>query len=110
MLENWRLALSPIVKKRRWTSNGDKSNQRWIGYAVKHSTNTVLAYERNIPIGEHEVGENNTQKIKRKNLNLSTGVKRLTRKTIYFSKCEKTHDIVIGLLINKVEFEVNIYA
>jgi len=27
----------------------------------------------------------------------------LTRKTIYFSKSEKMHDIVIGLLINKVE-------
>ncbi|MFK5950268.1 MAG: hypothetical protein QM500_16020, partial [Methylococcales bacterium] len=32
----------------------------------------------------------------------------LTRKTICFSKSEKMHDIVIGLLINKVEFGVDI--
>lgn len=28
----------------------------------------------------------------------------LARKTIYFSKLDTIHDIVIGLLINKVEF------
>jgi len=31
-------------------------------------------------------------------------IKRLARKTICFSKLEKTHDIVIGLFINRYEF------
>jgi insertion element IS1 protein InsB len=120
-----------------------KSNQRWIGYAVEHSTNTILAYvfgkrkdvvfkalkalleplnirhyytddwgayERHIDADKHEVGKCNTQKIERKNLNLRTWIKRLTRKTICFSKSEKMHDIVIGFLINKVEFGVDIHA
>jgi len=56
------------------------------------------------------VGKRNTQKIERKNLNLRTWIKRLTRKAICFSRSEKMHDIVIGLLINKVEFGVDIHA
>ena len=67
-------------------------------------------YERNLSANEHEIGKKNTQKIERKNLNLRTWIKRLTRKTICFSKCEKMHDIVIGLLINKVEFGIYIHA
>ena len=68
------------------------------------------AYERNLEPEKHEVGKRNTQKIERKNLNFRTWIKRLARKTICFSKLEKMHDIVIGLLINKVEFGVDIYA
>ncbi len=121
---------------------GNKSNQRWLWYAIDHNTNTILAYvlgrrkdavfkelkallepfgisryytddwgayERHLEKSKHEVGKKNTQKIERKNLNFRTWIKRLTRKTICFSKLEKMHDIVIGLLINKVEFGVNIY-
>ncbi len=127
----------------QWSFVGNKSNQRWIWYAVEHSTNTIIAYvfgkrkdvvfkelkallnplkikryytddwgayERHIETDKHEVGKSNTQKIERKNLNLRTWIKRLTRKTICFSKSEKIHDIVIGLLINKVEFGVDIHA
>jgi len=68
------------------------------------------AYDRYIAPNKHEVGNRNTQKIERKNLNLRTWIKRLTRKTICFSRSEKMHDIVIGLLINKVEFGVDIHA
>ncbi len=121
---------------------GNKSNQRWLWYAIDHNTNTILAYvlgrrkdavfkelkallepfgisryytddwgayERHLEKSKHEVGKKNTQKIERKNLNFRTWIKRLTRKTICFSKLEKMHDIVIGLLINKVELGVNIY-
>ena len=127
----------------QWSFVKNKSNQRWIWYAVEHSTNTILAYvfgkrkdvvfkelqalleplnieryytdnwgayERHIDTEKHVVGKRNTQKIERKNLNLRTWIKRLTRKTICFSKSEKMHDIVIGLLINKIEFNVDIYA
>jgi len=57
-----------------------------------------------------KIGKQNTQKIERKNLNVRTWIKRLTRITICFSKCEKMHDTVIGLLINKIEFGINIHA
>jgi len=60
---------------------------------MDHETNTVLAYV---------FSKRNTQKIERKNLNFRTWIKRLTRKTIGFSKLENRHDTVIGWLINKV--------
>ncbi len=127
----------------QWSYVGDKSNQRWIWYAVDHGTNTVLAYvfgkrkdvvfkelkallaplgirryytddwgayERHLDAEKHTIGKRNTQKIERKNLNLRTWVKRLARKTICFSKRELMHDTVIGLLINKVEFDRDIHA
>jgi insertion element IS1 protein InsB len=127
----------------QWSFVGDKSNQRWLWYAVDHATNTVLAYVlgkrkdtvfqdlkallapfnisryytgdwgaygRHLDVGMHEVGKRNTQKIGRKNLNFRTWIKRLARRSICFSKLEEMHDIVIGLLINKVEFGRDIYA
>jgi len=127
----------------QWSFVGNKSNQRWLWYAVDHATNTVLAYvfgkrkdevfkalkallepfgisryytddwgayERHLETDKHEVGKRNTQKIERKNLNFRTWIKRLTRKTICFSKLETLHDTVIGLLINKVEFGLDIHA
>ena len=51
-----------------------------------------------------------TQKIERKNLNFRTWIKRLARRSICFSKLERMHDVVIGLLINKVEFGRDIHA
>ena len=127
----------------QWSFVKKKSNQRWLWYAVDHTTNMVLAYvpgkrkdvvfkqlkslldpfgirryytddwgsyERFLESDKHEAGKINTQKIERKNLNFRTWIKRLTRKTICFSKLEKMHDIVIGLLINKVEFGLDIHT
>jgi insertion element IS1 protein InsB len=68
------------------------------------------AYQRHLNPDNHEIGKQNTQKIERKNLNFRSWIKRLTRKTICFSKREVMHDTVIGLLINKVEFGRDIYA
>ena len=62
------------------------------------------AYRRHLPSDKHAIGKRNTQKIERKHLTLRTRIKRLTRKTICFSKLEKMHDIVIGLFINRYEF------
>lgn len=69
------------------------------------------SYERNIPTQNHTVGKNNTQTIERKNLTLRTRIKRLARKTICFSKSIVMHDIVIGLVINILEFgwDVNLF-
>jgi insertion element IS1 protein InsB len=66
------------------------------------------AYERHIEPALHFVGKRNTQKIERKHLTLRTRIKRLARKTICFSKSIEMHDIVIGLFINRFEFECTI--
>ena len=76
----------------------------------RYYTDDWGAYERHLESETHEVGKTNTQKIERKNLNFRTWIKRLTRRTICFSKLETMHDIVIGLLINKVEFGRDIHA
>lgn len=62
------------------------------------------AYARHLKPEEHTVGKANTQRIERKHLTLRTRIKRLTRKTICFSKSEWLHDTVIGLFINRFEF------
>jgi len=70
----------------------------------KYYTDNWGAYSKNLDKDKHEIGKRNTQTIERKNLTLRTRVKRLTRKTICFSKSIKMHDIVIGLLINVLDF------
>ena len=62
------------------------------------------SYERNLDADKHTISKKNTQAIERKNLTLRTRIKRLCRKTICFSKSVKMHDIVIGLVINILEF------
>ena len=62
------------------------------------------SYKRNLPPINHQIGKRNTQTIERKNLTLRTRFKRLTRKSICFSKSQEMHDIVIGLVINILEF------
>jgi len=69
---------------------------------------TRAPIKKHIGANKHEIGKSNTQQIERKNLR--TWIKRLIRKTTCFSKPEKSHDIAIGLLINKVEFGVDIHA
>lgn len=58
------------------------------------------AYTRQLEPEIHSPGKRNTQKIERKPLTLRTRIKRLTRKTICFSKSVQMHDIVIGLFVN----------
>ncbi len=64
------------------------------------------SYERHLDPQKHVVGKHNTQRIERKHLTLRTRIKRLTRKTICFSKSKQMHDIVIGLFVNRYEFGV----
>jgi len=54
------------------------------------------AYSRLIPWEKHLIGKRYTQQIERHNLNLRTHIKRLTRRTICFSKSVELHDKVIG--------------
>lgn len=63
------------------------------------------AYERCFPASYKQlVGKDNTWKIERKNLNFRTHLKRLSRKTICFSKNELIHDNLIGMYINRYYF------
>ena len=75
---------------------------------TKYFTDGLLAYQRLLPHEKHEEGKRNTQKIERKFLTFRTRIKRLARRTICFSKSEWIHDIVIGLFINRFEFERNV--
>jgi insertion element IS1 protein InsB len=65
-------------------------------------------YQRHIPAAQHAIGKANTQKIERKHLTLRTRIKRLTRKTICFSKSIQMHDIVLGLFINRYAFGLQV--
>jgi insertion element IS1 protein InsB len=64
------------------------------------------AYQRCFPSHYwHRISKDNTWKIERKNLNFRTHLKRLSRKTICFSKSETIHGNVIGLYINRYYFQ-----
>jgi insertion element IS1 protein InsB len=62
------------------------------------------AYRRHLDPRTHTVGKQHTQKIERKHLTFRTRIKRLTRKTICFSRSILMHDLVVGLFINRYEF------
>ena len=67
------------------------------------------SYERNLNPENHTITKKNTQRIERKNLTFRTRIKRLARKTICFSRSVTMHDIVIGLVINILEFGLTPY-
>jgi insertion element IS1 protein InsB len=62
------------------------------------------AYTRHLDPDKHNPSKLNTQQIERKHLTLRTRIKRLTRKTICFSRSIQLHDIIIGLFVNRYEF------
>jgi insertion element IS1 protein InsB len=71
---------------------------------MRYYTDYWGAYTRHLDTDEHHPGKRHTQKIERKHLTLRTRIKRLTRKTICFSRSIQMHDIVIGLFMNRYEF------
>jgi insertion element IS1 protein InsB len=70
----------------------------------RYHTDYYGAYTRHLDAAEHQPGKRQTQKIERQHLRLRTRIKRLTRKTICFSKSIQMHDLVIGLFVNRCEF------
>jgi insertion element IS1 protein InsB len=58
----------------------------------------------------HIVGKDNTWKTERRNLNLRRHLKRLSRKTICFSKNETIHANVIGLYLERYYFKTGQFA
>ena len=63
-----------------------------------------FAYHEIVPYNILKTGKQNTQKIERKHLTFRTRLKRLARKTICYSKSPEMHKIMVGLLINVLEF------
>ena len=63
-----------------------------------------FAYHELIPKNILHTGKRNTQRIERKHLTFRTRLKRLSRKTICYSKSVEMHKILFGLLVNKLEF------
>lgn len=72
---------------------------------TKFYTDKLKTYDRHLTKEERRVSKYKMQKIERKHLTLMTRIKRLQRKTICFSKISPMHDLVIGLYINKYEFQ-----
>jgi len=73
-------------------------------------TDDWQSYSKYIPADKHIIGKDNTWKIERKNLNFRTHIKRLTRKTICFSKDETIHDNIVGMYINKFYYKQGVYS
>jgi insertion element IS1 protein InsB len=73
-------------------------------HITRFSTDGWGAYERHLDPAQHTIGKAHTQKIESKHINLRTRIKRLTRKTICFSRSIQMHDIVVGLFVNRYEF------
>ena len=112
---------------------GKKTSERWLWHAIDHDTVEVLASTLGTrqavvflelkpllsPFGitrfsTDKWGANTrhlTQeghRIERNHLTIRTCLKRLTRKTIYSSKSIFMHDMIIGLFINRQEFNLSI--
>jgi len=74
-------------------------------FGVTHYyTDKAGVYRRHLPPAQHTVGKLGMQKIEHKHLTLQTRLKRLTRKTLSFSRSCVMHDLLIGLYMNRVEF------
>ena len=58
-----------------------------------------------LPAAQHEVDKAQLQRLERKHLTLRTRLKRLTRKTICFSKKTFFHDGLIGLFSHHFFFQ-----
>ena len=95
---------------------GKRQDQAFLGLKAllqpfgitRYYTDGWGAYQRHLDPELHEVGKRNTQQLERKHLTLRTRIKRLVRKTICFSRSSQMHDIVIGLFINRFEFNGSI--
>jgi insertion element IS1 protein InsB len=67
-------------------------------------TDKAGVYRRHLPPAQHMGGKLTMQKIECKHLTLPTRLKRLARKTLWFSRSCMMHDLIIGLYMTHVEF------
>src|SRR5262245_65112477 len=72
---------------------------------TRYDTDTAGVYHRHLPPEQHTVGKLTMQKLERKHLTLRTRLQRFARKTLCFSRSCVMHDLLIGLYMNRVEFD-----
>ena len=77
---------------------------------ARYYTDDWGAYSKYIPAGQHRTGKDKTWKTERKNLNFRTHLKRLTRKSVCFSKNGQIHDNVIGMYIERFYYKTGTYG
>jgi len=65
-----------------------------------YHTDKWPTYRQCFPSRRHDTGKGGTCHIERNHLNFRTRVKRLERRTIWYSRSEKMHDAVIKLFIH----------
>ena len=75
-----------------------------------YCTDNWGSYSKYLPKEQHYTGKDRTWKIERKNLNFRIHIKRLSRKTICYSKDEQIHDNVIGMYIERYYFKTGLYG
>ena len=75
----------------------------------KFYTDANWAYIENLPKSKLVVSKKNTQKIERKHLTFRNRLKLLARKTICYSKSLEMHKIVVSLMINVLEFGLQLF-
>jgi insertion element IS1 protein InsB len=71
--------------------------------STRYYTDGWGAYERPSEPEQPAGGNQHTQKIASKPINLRTRIKRLVRRPSCFSKKERRHELVIGLFMNRYE-------
>ena len=76
----------------------------------RYYTDDWGSYSKYIPAGQHRTGKDKTWKIERKNLNFRTHLKRLTGRTVCFSKNGQIHDNVIGMYIERYYYKTGTYG
>ena len=106
----------------QWSYVGNKKNQRSLFFAWEPRYQRVIAhifgrrtkktlkkliklvkpYGLELPAQSHIISKKLTQSIERNNLTLRTRLKRLTRRTICFSRSAELHDKVIGEFISRM--------
>jgi insertion element IS1 protein InsB len=77
---------------------------------TRYYTDDWWIYSNLLPTHKHQIGKDETWKIERKNLNFRTHLKRLTRRTICYSKNELIHDNVIGMYIERFYYKTGTYS
>jgi insertion element IS1 protein InsB len=76
----------------------------------KYFTDHLDFYRTFLPLLKHVPGKDQTLQIERKNLNFRTHLKRLTRRTICYSKNEQIHDNLIGMYIDGFCYKSGMYS
>lgn len=93
--------IGAFVNGRRTDKNCQKLVAKYQNSHIEEfASDDWQSYQKYVPEEIHYIGKDKTQRIERTNLNFRVHLKRLTRKTIAFSKSDEMHDAVIKLYVH----------